>query len=276
MIKDFFQFIKSKTFLKHLLIYFGFLSLLIGIVLFSLSSFTHHGKLISVPDFSKIKLTDLDKFVAEKNLRYLVIDSLYDPKADKGIVVMQEPEPNSEVKEGRIIYLYVTSILPPSIQMPKLIDRSLRQAASMISTYGLKMAPPKFVPDQCANCVLEQLIKGKKIAPGETIEKGTVIQLIVGKGLSDEEVGVPCLYGLTKKDATEKLAEASLSVGFVKFDEPKDSLKAKLYKQSPSCGKGSSIKMGSSIDLFFTSDKNKIPLMPVDTGSTAKTENFDD
>jgi beta-lactam-binding protein with PASTA domain len=160
--------------------------------------------------------------------------------------------------------------------MPKLIDRSLRQAASMITTYGLKMAPPKFVADQCANCVLKQLVKGKEIAPGEMIEKGTVIQLIVGKGLSDEEVGVPCLYGLTRKEAAAKLAEASLSVGFIKFDEPKDSLKAKVYRQSPSCGRETSIKMGSSIDLFFTADKNKIPSMPVDSGSTAKTDNFDD
>lgn len=276
MIKGIFQFIKSKTFLKHLLIYIGFLSLLIGIVLFSLSSFTHHGKVISVPDFSGLKLSALDKFVAEKNLRYLVIDSIYNPKAERGSVVMQEPEPNSEVKEGRIIYLYVTSILPPSIQMPKLIDRSLRQAVTMITTYGLKMAPPRFVADQCANCVLDQLVKGKKIAPGEMVEKGTVIQLVVGKGLSDEEVGVPCLYGLTRKEATEKLAEASLSVGFIKFDEPKDSLKAKVYRQSPSCGKETSINMGSSVDLFFTAEKDKIPSMPVDSGSTAKTENFDD
>jgi beta-lactam-binding protein with PASTA domain len=174
-------------------------------------------------------------------------------------VVKQEPEPNEQVKDNRTIYLYVTSILPPSIEMPKLVDRSLRQAAAMIITYGLKLGKTKFVPDQCANCVLDQLVKGKKIEPGATIPKGTVIDLVVGKGLSDEEVGVPCLYGLTRKEAMEKLAEYSLSAGAITFEVPKDSSSARVYRQIPGCGKESSINIGSSVDIFLTADKAKWP-----------------
>ncbi len=274
MLKGIFQFIKSRTFFKHLIIYFVFLALLGWGVIAYLGSLTSHGVTIKVPNFSGVKLAELDKFTADKNIRYLVIDSIYNAKAVKGTVVKQEPEPDAEVKNGRIVYLYVTSIMPPSIQMPKLIDRSLRQAAAMISTYGLKLGKIEFVPDQCANCVLDQLVKGKKIEPGVNIPKGTVISLTVGKGLSEEVVGVPCLYGLTRKEAVEKLAESSLSVGAVAFDEPKDSLSAKVYKQSPSCGRQASINMGRSIDLFFTADKNKIPEMP-DTTSNTKIDDTD-
>lgn len=277
MLKGIFQFLLSKTFFLHITIYLVSLALLIWIVITSLGSYTSHGETIKVPDFSGIKVAELDKFTAEKKLRYLVIDSLFDAKAPKGTVIKQEPEPDAEVKVGRIVYLYVTSKLPPSIQMPKLIDRSLRQAITMVSTYGLKLGKIQFVPDQCANCVLDQLVKGKKIQPGENIPKGTIINLIVGKGLSDEEVGVPCLFGLTRKEAFEKLAEASLSIGAISFDEPKDSLSAKVYKQSPSCGKTASINLGGSIDLFLTADKNKIPQMPDTTTSNQKIEdeNFD-
>ena len=166
-------------------------------------------------------------------------------------------------------------VLPPSIQMPKLIDRSLRQAAAMITTFGLKMGKTKFVPDQCANCVLEQMIKGKNVAPGEKIEKGTVIDLIVGKGLSDEEVGVPCLYGMTRIEALGKLAEASLSIGAVSFDIAKDSINGKVYRQIPSCSKDEMIKMGGTVDLYFTSDKNKLSVIP-DTSSVKNDDsNFD-
>lgn len=275
MFKGIFQFLKSKTFFKHLAIYIVLLGLLIWMLMAWLKSSTNHGEVIQVPDFTNVKLADLDKFVSDKNIRYLVIDSIYDVKAEKGTVVKQEPEPGAEVKENRIIFLYVTSLLPPSIQMPKLIDRSLRQAASMITTYGLKLGKTKFVPDQCANCVLDQLVKGKKIAPGEVIEKGTVIDLVVGKGLSDEEVGVPCLLGLTRKEAMEKLSENSLSIGAVSFDEPKDSLSARVYRQSPSCGKETTINMGATVDLFLTADKSRIPSR-TDSTSTAKNENFDD
>lgn len=274
MFSRLFQFLKSKIFFKHLAIYIVVVGILFWVTLTWLKSSTNHGESIKVPDFTNVKIQELDAFVKDKNLRYLVIDSLYDVNAPKGTVIKQEPEAGAEVKENRIIFLYVTSILPPSVQMPKLVDRSLRQAASMIATYGLKMAPPKFKPDQCANCVLEQLVKGKKIAPGEIVEKGTVIQLIVGKGLSDEEVGVPCLYGLTRKEAMEKLAENSLSIGAVNFDEPKDSASARVYRQSPSCGKETTINMGSTIDLFMTADKNKWSTKP-DTGSV-NSENFDE
>jgi beta-lactam-binding protein with PASTA domain len=174
--------------------------------------------------------------------------------------------------------LYVTSVLPPSIQMPQLVDRSLRQAIAMISTYGFKLGKIQFVADQCANCVLEQLVKGKKIMPGENISKGTVINLVVGKGLGDEDIAVPCLFGLTKKEALEKLAEVSLSIGSISFEVPKDSLSAQVYKQSPSCGKGTSIKMGANIDLFLTSNKNKIPKIADTTATSNKKsndENFD-
>lgn len=277
MLKGIFQFIKSKTFFLHLTIYVVSLALLIWFVISSLGSYTSHGETIKVPDFKGLKVVDLDKFTADKNLRYLVIDSIYDAKAPKGSVIKQEPEFNTEVKEGRIIYLYVTTKLPPSIQMPKLIDRSLRQAVAMVSTYGLKLGKIEFVPDQCANCVLDQLVKGKKIEPGASIPKGTIISLVVGKGLSDEEVGVPCLYGLTRKEALEKLVEASLSIGAISFDEPKDSVSARIYKQSPSCGKQASINLGGSIDLFLTADKNKVIQRTDTTISNQKIddENFD-
>lgn len=278
MFKGLFQFLKSKTFFKHLAIYIVSLVLICWIIISWLGSTTNHGESVTVPDFSGIKLTDLDKFVSDKNLRYLVIDSIYDIKSPKGSVVKQEPESGAKVKENRTIYLYVTSIMPPSIQMPKLIDRSLRQAAAMITTFGLKLKTPiHFVADQCANCVLDQLVNGKSIEPGATIPKGTVIELKVGKGLSDEEVGVPCLYGLSKNEALAKLADASLSIGAINYDPPKDSSSsaARVFRQSPSCSKEASINMGGTIDLYFTSDKNRIPAP--DTSSTKKNndEDFD-
>jgi len=276
MLKRIFQFLKSKTFFKNLSIYIISIALLIWILITWLSSYTGHNKIVKVPDFSKMKVAELDNFIADKDLRYMVIDSIYDPKAAKGAVIRQEPEPNAEVKSGRIIYLYITSLLPPSIQMPKLIDRSLRQAVTMISTYGFKLGSINYVPDQCANCVLEQLVKGKKIEPGTSIPKGTVISLVVGKGLSDEKVGVPCLYGLTRKEAMVKLLESSLSIGALAFDDPKDTVSAKVYKQLPGCGAKASTNLGGSVDLFFTTDKSKISEMPTDTSSNRKDDaNFD-
>ena len=258
MLSSFFQFIKSKTFLIHLALYLLCIIILFFIVTTWLKSTTNHGEYIKVPDFKGLKLNELDNFIEDKKVSYLVIDSIYDVKLPKGVVVRQEPEVGEDVKENRTIYLYVTSVLPPSMEMPKLVDRSLRQAVAMIASYGLKLGQTKFVPDQCANCILEQLVKGKKIAPGDVILKGTVVDLVVGKGLSDEQVAIPCFYGYNKKEALEKLSEYSLSLGVIVYDTPKDSASSFIYRQSPGCG-DNTVSMGTSIDLYFTADKNKIP-----------------
>lgn len=277
MLKGIFQFINSKTFLKNLGIYILLLALMFWLIVSWLGSYTSHNVTIKVPSFTNVKIAELDEFVSDKNVRYLIIDSIYDTKSAPGVVVKQEPEADAEVKSGRIIYLYVTSIMPPSITMPKLVDRSLRQAAAMISSYGLKLGGTKFVPDQCINCILNQKIKGRDVEPGTVVPKGTVVDLVVGKGLGDEEVDVPCFYGLTAREAKKKLAEVSLSIGSVTYENPKDSLSAKVYKQSPSCDKEATLKMGEAVDLYLTSDKTKIPKIPVDSVGTnkKKEEDFD-
>ncbi len=258
MFKGIVQFIKSKAFLKNLVIYVILLTVICWGVLAWLASFTRHGETVTVPDFKGIKLAELDKFVADKHIRYQIIDSLYDPKSPKGVVVRQEPEPKALVKDNRIIYLYVTSLLPPGVIMPKLVDRSLRQATAMLASYGLKLGKVTHMPDECSNCVLEQLVKGRPVDPGKVIPKGTTVDLVIGQGFGKEEVEVPCLYGLTKKDAELRLMALSLTLGEVVYDNKKDSLKSKVYEQTPACDQGK-VGTGTIVDLFLTTNKNKIP-----------------
>ena len=264
------NFLKSKLFFKHLTIAIGSLIALFWIIFIYLDSYTLHNEIISVPDFTGIKINELDTFIQDKNLRYLIIDSVYDIKKPKGVVVKQDPDKNTSVKKDRTIYLYITAMLPPHVKMPKLQDKSLRQAIAMLETYGLKLDNKIiYLPDECVNCVLQQLIKGKKVEPGTMVDKGSKVSLVVGKGLSDEDVEIPDLIGLTRAEAIEKLAELSLNEGSAFFEETKDSLKARVYKQIPShSASGKSVlKLGSSIDLFFNNKSDKLPLT---TDTTAR------
>lgn len=259
--KTFFSFIKSKLFLKNLAVSLALLFVLLWAVFKWLDVYTHHGELVEVPDFTGIKKADLDAFIQDKRLKYIIIDSVYDPKGPKGIVIRQEPEKKINVKENRTIYLYVTTILAPQVTMPKLMDKSLRQAASMLDTYGLKMGRARYVPDQCMNCVLQQLVKGKKVEPGTQLPKGTRVDLVVGKGLSDEKIPIPNFIGLTRAEVLDKLSEYSLNEGAVSFEQPADSGRARVYRQIPRPSENEKISMGSNIDLFFTNKKEKLPAL---------------
>ncbi len=260
--KDFFSFLKSKSFLRHFTVAFVSLFIVMWFIFKWLDTYTHHGNTLSVPDFTGIKITDLNTFVSDKHVRYVIIDSIYDPKGAKGVVVRQDPEKETFVKDNRTIYLYVSSMLAPMVAMPKLKDNtSLRQAYSILAAHGLKKGKTITRADECNNCVLEQLVKGKKIAPGTMIPKGTVVDLVIGKGLTGEKVKVPYLIGLTPAQVEEKLAEYSLNEGGVTYDltSSRDSSKAKVYRQIPGATKEPTYNMGGSIDLFYTNKSEKLP-----------------
>ena len=85
---------------------------------------------------------------------------------------------------------------------------------------------------------------------------GTIIDLVVGKGLSNEKVLVPNLIGLSRSEANISLKSTSLNIGIEYFNhEVVDSNLAVVYKQYPRVGINNKISIGSSIDLYFRSFK---------------------
>lgn len=193
--KDFIIFLKSKLFFKHLAISVACLMILIWCLIKVLGFYTHHGETAEVPDFKGTSISELDHFIEGKNIRFLIIDSIYSPNEKSGIVLKQDPEAKTLVKHNRIIYLYVTSTQAPQILMPKLVDKSERQAVYLIESYGLKIGAIKEIAGDCKGCVLQQLINGKQIEEGTPIKKGSKIDIYVGKTDPD--------YQITGEDTTQ-------------------------------------------------------------------------
>ena len=55
------------------------------------------------------------------NLRFVIIDSISDLEQPKGIVINQEPKPNSKVKKKRRIYLTVTETNTSIVKFPDVL-----------------------------------------------------------------------------------------------------------------------------------------------------------
>jgi beta-lactam-binding protein with PASTA domain len=191
-----FSFIKSRQFFINLIL----ILLLIFLIFFSvikwLSAYTEHGEFVTVPDFKGQTINNLPAFVKNKQVGYQIIDSIYDPKEKTGIVLRQDPDANHQVKHNRTVYLYVTGMIAPAVKMPKLVDRSERQAKLIISTYGLKVGKSTEKKADCSGCVLAQLFDGKEIKEGTTIKKGSKIDLVIGQkdsyfGGSNDTIQIP-------------------------------------------------------------------------------------
>lgn len=260
---SFFSFIFSKDFIKHLGISLVVFAAIILSIVFLLDRYTGHGETIAVPDLTGINKTKLDTTLSAYNLNYIIIDSVYDSKSEKGSVIDQSPVPGFHVKAGRTVYITVVAMQPQRIKMPNLVDLTLRQATQRLETYGLLIGKISYEPDIAKNVVLKQKWRGKKIAPDSLIIKGSSVDLVLGDGLNNSEIALPYLVNLTPEQAEEAIQSNSLSKGAFLFDKDvKDSLKARVYKQRPAFVRNAIMKVGEPVDLWFTENEDKIDYDP--------------
>ena len=246
------HFIRSRLFLWNLLGAVAFAFLVLFCMQRWLNSYTLHGESISVPDLRGLKLDKAQSFLSDKNLRFAVIDSIFNLDQQPGVILEQDPGPNAKVKENRTIYLSINASLPPKIRMPDLIDVSLRQAEAILQSNGLKAGSLIYKPDLAKNAVLAQLYHGSNIAPGSMVSKGSVIDLVLGDGLGNTMVSVPNLVNLTKSEALFVLRASSLTIGSVNYDDDaRNPDLAKVYKQNPAYGDSAVIAQGQAVDIYL-------------------------
>jgi beta-lactam-binding protein with PASTA domain len=173
------------------------------------------------------------------------------------------------VKIGRTLYLVKNSEMPEMVPMPKLLDLSLRRARSTIEAYGLVVGKLDYIPDIGVNVVLRIKVNGELIDAGNEIVKGSVVDLVLGQGLSDDKTHVPNVEGLSINSATTLLNDKFLNVGAVMYDDSvlnlKDSTIAKIFKQYPAFDTINNVNLGFSVDLWLTSDSLKIPTYTPDS-----------
>jgi len=262
---NFIRFIFSRVFLKHVSFALAGTLFVIAMIFLFLRIFTRHGQAFSVPDLTGYSLHEVDSLLTERKLRYQIVDSVYNINAERGSVTDQNPRPEFKVKENRTIFLTINAFNPEFISMPYVVGVSLRQASAIIETAGLKIGKLIYKPDIAVNNVLKQQFRGEEIEEGDSIIKGSVIDLIVGKGLSSEKTAAPDLIGLLLEDASQKIIRRYLNLGAVIYDlsplNAEDSAMVFVWKQRPVYDEEDEIliNLGASVDIWVTVDSSKLP-----------------
>ncbi len=219
MSQNFIKILKEKSW-QALLTHVGFMSIVIItlILIFFfvyLPSTTRHGETVTVPNLEGMSLLEMDDFLKKRHLNYEVSDSGYSSQYPPLAILKQFPLAGSYVKENRKIYLTVISKKPKSVNMPDLIDGSLKNAELVLDNAGLKRGKITYKPDLASNAILQQLFKGEKIEPGAKVEMGSEIDLIVGDGLGQRIFSVPRFIGLPIDEADFSIKGSGLNTGSV-------------------------------------------------------------
>jgi len=259
---DFFKFITRRVFYKHIAIYAFVLLLFVTLASIVLAYYTGHGEKMPMPDFRGKSMKEVEEIATKYGFDLQIVDSIYRPNQPKGTVVDHTPKAGVFIKKNRVVFITVASFTPELIKMPDLVNNSLRQATTMMETYGLTLGKLHYKPDYAENYVLEQLFNGKKIKVGSKIQKGSKIDLVLGMGVGDgTKAEVPNLVGLTYKEALTVISTAMLNVGATVFDGDvksySDSLDVIVWKQDPAFGDGKQLIPGSIIDIWLKKEPRK-------------------
>ncbi len=257
------HFILSRTFLKHLGLAAVIFVATVMIILIWMNFYTRHGQSRPVPDFFGLTQEQTAQLARKSKLRFQIIDSVYTSEVPRGCIAEQNPRPGFRVKKWSNIMLTINAFNPEMVAMPNLVNLPKRQALALIESSGLEMGTPIYIPDISIDVVIKQLYNGKEIMEGDSIQKGSIIDLVLGKGLSNQRTDVPDLVGLNLDAAKSRILGASLTLVTSIYDNTiltgEDSAKAFVYKQNPEYNIDATIQLGSSVYLWLTVDSAKLP-----------------
>ena len=230
---SFFTYIKSKTFFINLLLAALAILFVVLIAAFSLNYYTRHGSGIPVPKLIGMNIDRASALLNEQGFRYK-IDSIYLPDVDPGTVVLQDPDPTTNVKENRTIYLTVITRRAPNVSLPDLENTTFREATATISNAGLKLGDTTYRSDIALNRILEVRFAGEIIKPGAKLPKGSRIDLVLGDGKGASEVDIPDLTNQELDAAKFAISGAGLTLGTITYEGTiTDSTKVVVKSQMP-------------------------------------------
>lgn len=254
---------KSVLFVgANLLIAIAVGAILLTILYFWLRHYTQHGKEVDVPNIVGLYVEEAEPQARAAGLRLQIMDSTYSTRVPLGTIVEQTPPAMSHAKDGRTIYIVVNAKSRRRVPLPDLQDMSFRQAEATLRSVGIQVNETyEYEPSEYKDLVLAVKQNGEVLVPGQRVDDGSRVTLVVGFGKGTEMVGVPNLVGMNLQDARSLLLSYRLTVGAVEFDaEDTTTLDGTpavqvVYRQVPAAGE--QLLEGSTVDLKLSTDMEK-------------------
>lgn len=207
------------TLLKDKRLYIGLFIIIAGGALtlflmdrYIMPAYTNYNEGLTVPDITKLEVEQAQQRLQEIGLRYEITERRANDQYPPDYVLDQTPGGSSIVKPDRKIYLTVNSSVTPTIEIPDLVDLSLRNAQIQLQSHGLDVGIIDYASSRFQNTVLSQ-----SITAGTVVETGTAVNLVVSDGLGMSKVKIPEILGKRLGVAQRSLRESGLRVGSIRF-----------------------------------------------------------
>lgn len=180
-------------------------------------AYTNYNEGVTVPDITQVSLEEAEQRLTDYGLRFEVAERRSNSAYPADYVIEQMPAAAEIVKPNRKIYLTVNTVSNPTVQVPKVVNLSLRNARIQLENYGLQVGTISYESSRFKNSVLRQSVPADQEVP-----KGTLVDLAVSDGLGEKTVEVPNITGLRLSEAQQKLQEANLRIGEIRFQPSRE------------------------------------------------------
>ena len=155
---------------------------LLGGVMFWLSSYTRHNEAVVVPDVRGLKVEEAAEYFDRSNLRYNVIDSVFSSDVPAGAIVEMIPEAGAKVKDGRIVFITINASTTQMAPMPNVQDLSFRQAQALLEATGFNSVEIEYVPGDYKDLVVGVEHRGRMLSSGEKVSLKAALVLKISNG----------------------------------------------------------------------------------------------
>ncbi len=233
--------------LSYMKVIIGFLLLLfllyVSIDSWVLPSMIHSKEMVLIPQLSGMNVDKAKDKLLRMDLIVEVTGEQFNAKVPPQTVIRQSPNPNTEVKEGRTVYLTISKG-KQTIEVPYLIGKSVREAKVVLLNKGFNLKQVIFANSET---IAKDSILKQNHKPGKFIPYGSDFVLTVSKG-SENQIKVPRLEGMAFEDIEDYLMVNGFVLGEIKYEESDTYLPGAIIGQYPLPGE--TVPYNSTIDLI--------------------------
>lgn len=188
-----------KILLLNVLVMVVVIAVVVFVALNWIDNYTQHGKSVKVPRVKGLHISKVEEILKQSEIECVVADSIYNKEEANGTVMEIRPDEGSSVKEGRKVFVTVSSNKTPLMPVPDVVENSsYRQAMAKILAAGFNLTEDEVVEGN-NDWIYGVKYNGRLISSGEKLPKGARLTLVVGNGRNVTEYK----DSLTIKEETE-------------------------------------------------------------------------
>lgn len=205
---------------------------------------------VSMPDVAGETEAYAREILQGQGIKHIEVARNAHPNVMQGLVISQDPQPDTKIKVTRTVTLSVSQGPPESRKVPDVIGMTLNEAKIKINNSELNVTDP--VQEKTSNYYAAGVVMDQDPKPNSMISRGSGVLLIVSKGPQPVNRQVPDLTGLTVESAWAELDKIKLKLDTnVGRAASKDYFAGQIISQNPV--KGTEVQEGATVQVILSS-----------------------